>query len=50
VLQADHAEYATLSSADLPGVRVVVDGRRVLDGDRFPEATVLVVGKAAQRR
>ena len=50
VLQADHAEYRDLSSQDLPGVRVVVDGRRVIDAGRFPDATVLVVGKAAQIR
>lgn len=31
VVQADHAEYATLTPADLPGVRVLVDGRRVTD-------------------
>jgi nucleotide sugar dehydrogenase len=31
VLQADHAEYAALTPADLPGVRVLVDGRRVTD-------------------
>jgi hypothetical protein len=31
VIQADHAEYATLTPADLPGVRVLVDGRRVTD-------------------
>lgn len=31
VLQADHAEYRTLTPADLPGVRVLVDGRRITD-------------------
>lgn len=31
VIQADHAEYASLVPADLPGVRVLVDGRRVTD-------------------
>ncbi|HET8718372.1 MAG TPA: UDP binding domain-containing protein, partial [Nocardioidaceae bacterium] len=31
VLQADHAEYAALTPADLPGVRVLVDGRRITD-------------------
>ncbi|HEY7176256.1 MAG TPA: nucleotide sugar dehydrogenase, partial [Micromonosporaceae bacterium] len=29
IIQADHAEYRTLTPADLPGVRVLVDGRRV---------------------
>jgi len=31
VVQADHAEYRTLRSADLPSVRVLVDGRRITD-------------------
>jgi len=35
VVQADHAEYATLTGDDLPGARVVVDGRGVLDPARF---------------
>lgn len=34
VLQADHAEYRTLTPADLPDVTVLVDGRRTTD----PEA------------
>jgi len=48
ILQADHAEYYDLSSEDVPGVRVVVDGRRVIDAVRFPDATVIVVGKGSQ--
>jgi len=31
VIQADHPEYASLTPADLPGVTVLVDGRRVTD-------------------
>ena len=31
VVQADHPEYAALTPADLPGVTVLVDGRRVTD-------------------
>jgi nucleotide sugar dehydrogenase len=31
VVQADHAEYATLTPDDLPGVGVLVDGRRITD-------------------
>ena len=44
ILQADHAAYAGLGSDDLPGARVVVDGRGVLDAARFGEATYLSVG------
>ena len=31
VIQADHSEYRTLGAADLPMVRVLVDGRRITD-------------------
>ena len=31
IVQADHAEYAQLRAADLPGARVVLDGRGILD-------------------
>ncbi|MBW3086765.1 UDP-N-acetyl-D-mannosamine dehydrogenase [Austwickia sp. TVS 96-490-7B] len=45
ILQADHASYREFGPADLPGVKVVVDGRRALDPSRFQEVTFLVVGK-----
>ncbi|WP_116114177.1 nucleotide sugar dehydrogenase [Austwickia chelonae] len=45
VLQADHAVYRGYGSEDLPGVQVVVDGRRALDPARFAGTTFLVVGK-----
>jgi nucleotide sugar dehydrogenase len=48
IAQADHAEYAALGKDDLPGVQVVVDGRRILDRDRFEGVTFLVVGQAPQ--
>jgi nucleotide sugar dehydrogenase len=44
VLQADHAEYRTLTSDDLPGVKVLVDGRRTTDPDRLPGIRRLVIG------
>jgi nucleotide sugar dehydrogenase len=46
VLQSDHAEYHHLSTTDIPGVKVIVDGRHVLDPAAFPEAKFLLVGKA----
>ncbi len=46
ILQADHASYRDLSVADLPGVKVVVDGRRILDPARFGDVTFVTVGKA----
>ena len=45
ILQADHAAYREFGAADLPGVRVVVDGRRALDPARFADVTFLVVGR-----
>ncbi|GGJ97595.1 nucleotide sugar dehydrogenase [Pilimelia anulata] len=44
VVQADHAEYRTLGLKDLPGVRVIVDGRRVTDPDRWTGAHHEVIG------
>ena len=44
VLQADHAEYRGLTSDDLPGVKVLVDGRRTTDPDKLPGIRRIVIG------
>ena len=44
IVQADHAEYRTLGAADLPGVRVLVDGRRVTDPARLGRRRRIVIG------
>ncbi|GGK12274.1 nucleotide sugar dehydrogenase [Pilimelia terevasa] len=44
VVQADHAEYRTLGLKDLPGVRVIVDGRRVTDPERWAGIRREVIG------
>ena len=44
VVQADHAEYRTLATADLPGVRVLVDGRRITDPERWSGVRRVVIG------
>lgn len=44
IIQADHVEYRTAGTADLPGVRTIVDGRRVLDARRWPGVTVVAIG------
>jgi nucleotide sugar dehydrogenase len=44
IIQADHAEYRTLTPADLPGVTVLVDGRRVTDPARLPGVKRIVIG------
>ncbi|MEB3366461.1 nucleotide sugar dehydrogenase [Saccharopolyspora mangrovi] len=50
VVQADHDEYRTWSAADLPGVRIVLDGRGVLDPSRWPGVDLLVLGRANSAR
>ncbi len=44
VVQTDHAEYAALSPAHLPGAQVVVDGRGVLDPARWESVTLRRIG------
>ncbi|HEU5156436.1 MAG TPA: nucleotide sugar dehydrogenase [Streptosporangiaceae bacterium] len=44
IVQADHAEYRQLGAADLPGVRVLVDGRRVTDPARWTGVRRVVIG------
>jgi nucleotide sugar dehydrogenase len=45
IIQADHASYADLAPADLPGIRVLVDGRRVTDPERWVGVNRLVIGQ-----
>lgn len=44
LVQADHAVYAQLTRADLPGVRAVVDGRGVLDPSKWVGAAFRCLG------
>jgi UDP-N-acetyl-D-mannosaminuronate dehydrogenase len=44
VVHTDHAEYRELRPKDLPGVRTIVDGRRLLRAQDWPEVTLRVVG------
>ena len=44
ILQADHADYRSVTSDDLPGVKVLVDGRRTTDPDRLPGIRRLLIG------
>ncbi len=50
ILQADHEVYRALSAADLPGATRVVDGRDVLDPERFPGVEVLRIGRPTAGR
>lgn len=50
IIQTDHAEYRDLTSGILPDIRVIVDGRNLLDPDfseHNPDISVVVVGKAS---
>lgn len=44
IVQADHPEYARLSTDDLPGLRLLLDGRRVTDPARFTGVPRLTIG------
>ncbi len=46
IVQADHPEYRSVGASDMPGVQVVVDGRKVLDRSRFEGVRFIVVGQA----
>ncbi len=46
ILHTDHADYRTLSAHELPGVRVLVDGRRVTDPARWTGVQRRVIGQA----
>ena len=45
ILQADHVEYKSLSKADFPNVKAVVDGRRILSPSNFEGVAFRVIGQ-----
>jgi nucleotide sugar dehydrogenase len=44
IVQADHPEYRTVSASDLPGVRVLVDGRRITEPALWEGVQRVVIG------
>jgi nucleotide sugar dehydrogenase len=48
IVQADHAEYATLAPDALPGVSALVDGRGTTDPDLWAGVTRIVIGNGAR--
>ncbi|MEV4362648.1 nucleotide sugar dehydrogenase [Nonomuraea sp. NPDC049625] len=44
VVQTDHPEYQSLTAGDLPGVQVLVDGRRVTDPAHWTGVRRIVLG------
>jgi nucleotide sugar dehydrogenase len=45
VLQADHQEYRSFSSVELPGLSVILDGRGVLTPARWPGVQIVTIGR-----
>jgi nucleotide sugar dehydrogenase len=48
IVQTDHADYHDLGSADLPGVRLLIDGRRITDPARWTGVPRLVLGEGGR--
>ncbi|MCP9951225.1 hypothetical protein [Actinomadura madurae] len=48
IVQADHAAYRELGASDLPGVKALVDGRRITDPARWPGVEHVVIGGPAR--
>ena len=44
ILQADHDEYKELKNVDFPGVKVILDGRRILKPKNFEGIIFRVIG------
>jgi nucleotide sugar dehydrogenase len=44
ILQAGHEEYKGLTNVDFPGVKVIVDGRRILSPKNFEDIIFRVIG------
>lgn len=45
IVQADHAEYKQLKPSDIPGVKVLFDGRRVTDPSLWKGTPRIVIGE-----
>lgn len=45
IVQADHAEYRSWSEAELPGVKAILDGRRILESNSWPSANYIAIGQ-----
>lgn len=44
IVQTDHADYRTIGAAELPGLRLIVDGRNVTDPRRWTGIPRIVLG------
>ncbi|SEB36762.1 nucleotide sugar dehydrogenase [Paramicrobacterium humi] len=48
IVQADHAEYKDLSAGDLPGIRLLVDGRNTTEASQWTGTPRIVIGTATE--
>ena len=46
IIQADHEDYRRVTSSDVPGVKAVIDGRRISTADAWPSIPYRLIGKA----
>ena len=49
VIQTDHQLYLELGPDDVPGVRLVVDGRNITDGRRWKGVPRIVIGVGVEQ-
>jgi nucleotide sugar dehydrogenase len=49
IIQTDHREYRKLGPDELPGVKTVVDGRRITDPDAWKGVRVRMIGGGGER-
>ncbi|MBO3663536.1 nucleotide sugar dehydrogenase [Microbacterium stercoris] len=47
IVQTDHADYKTITAADLPGIKLLVDGRNATDAAVWAGTPRIVVGTAS---
>lgn len=47
ILQTDHADYRTLTPRDLPGIRLLVDGRNATESANWVGTPRIVIGSSA---
>lgn len=44
ILQTDHADYRTLTPGEIPGIRLIVDGRNATDAAVWAGTPRIVIG------
>lgn len=48
IVQTDHSEYSRLSADYYPQVHTILDGRNIVPEDKWPNVSILTVGRPAQ--